>query len=79
MRKSKSLIVQTKSGDITVDYKRSPSSLALKATSLSLGITIALNGFQEKKHTQTVRTGIIGEAAHKADIKSKEGTIHIHH
>lgn len=45
MRENKSLIVQTQLGDIAVDYKRSPSSLALQATSLSSDIIIALNGF----------------------------------
>lgn len=75
IKEGKSLLVETKSGDITVSYKEAPTSLSLTANSDSSDITVDLNGFKKKKDTEKSKEGTIGGAANKVELLSKNGTL----
>ncbi|MFI8709037.1 DUF4097 family beta strand repeat-containing protein [Bacillus sp. NPDC077411] len=76
-KEGESLFVETKSGDIAVSYQEAPTSLMLTANSHSSDITVKLNSFKKKKDTEQSKEGIIGDAANKLEVLSKEGTIKI--
>ncbi|MBY0597081.1 DUF4097 family beta strand repeat-containing protein [Bacillus bingmayongensis] len=71
----KSLLVETKSGDIGVSYKEAPTSLKLAANSDSSDIIVSLNGFKKRTNTEKTKEGVIGDASNKVEILSKKGTI----
>lgn len=77
IKEGKSLLVETKSGDIGVSYKETPTSLMLTANSNSSDITVNLNGFKKKTNTEKSKEGTIGEASNKVELLSKKGTINI--
>ncbi|PEE41607.1 DUF4097 family beta strand repeat-containing protein [Bacillus pseudomycoides] len=77
IKEGKSLLVETKSGDIGVSYKETPTSLKLTANSNSSDITVDLNGFKKKTNTEKSKEGTIGDASNKVELLSKKGTIHI--
>ena len=76
-KEGKSLLVETKSGDITVDYKEAPTSLTLAANSDSSDITIDLDGFKKKRYTEKSKEGVIGDGSNKLELFSKHGTINV--
>nr|WP_307226968.1 DUF4097 family beta strand repeat-containing protein [Bacillus chungangensis] len=76
-KEGKSLLVETKSGDITVSYKEAPTSLTLAANSDSSDITIDLEGFKKKQHTEKSKEGTIGDGLNKLGLLSKHGTINV--
>ncbi len=76
-KEEKSLFVETKSGDIAVSYKESPTSLMLTVNSLSSDTTVNLGSFKKKRDTEKSKEGTIGDAANKLEVLSKEGTIKI--
>lgn len=49
VKEGKSLFVETKSGDISVSYKKAPTSLKLTANSDSSDITVDLDSFKKKQ------------------------------
>ncbi|MGE7911353.1 DUF4097 family beta strand repeat-containing protein [Lysinibacillus xylanilyticus] len=71
----KALFVETVSGDITISYKEAPKSLDLIANSESSDISVNLEGYQKKEHTDQLKTGKIGDASNKLELISKEGII----
>ncbi|HEK9101870.1 DUF4097 family beta strand repeat protein [Bacillus pfraonensis] len=71
----KSLLIETKSGDISVSYKEAPTSLQLAANSDSSDIAVSLNGFKKRTNTEKTKEGVIGDASNKVEILSKKGTI----
>ncbi|KOP80968.1 hypothetical protein AMS59_00525 [Lysinibacillus sp. FJAT-14745] len=71
----KALFVETASGDITIAYKEAPKSLELKANSESSDISVNLEGYQKEEHTDTLKTGKIGDASNKLELISKGGII----
>ncbi|PEY34309.1 hypothetical protein CN354_17800 [Bacillus cereus] len=73
----KSLLVETKSGDIGVSYKEAPTSLQLAANSDSSDIVVSLNGFKKRTNTEKIKEGVIGDASNKVELLSKKGTIYI--
>ncbi|WGU93945.1 DUF4097 domain-containing protein [Paenibacillus dendritiformis] len=75
LQEGKSLRVETTSGDIAVSYKVAPASLMLTANSDSSDISVDLDGFKEKKSTETAKEGTIGDAANQLEIISKNGAI----
>lgn len=75
IQEGKSLRVETKSGDIEVSYIAAPASLMLTANSDSSDISVDLDGFKEKKSTETAKEGMIGDAANKLELISKNGAI----
>ncbi|MGE7768486.1 DUF4097 family beta strand repeat-containing protein [Peribacillus sp. NPDC096540] len=76
-KEEKSLLVETKSGDITVSYKDVPTSLTLTANSDSSDITVDLNGFKKKTTTEKSKEGTIGNASNTLELLSKKGTINV--
>lgn len=77
LQEGKSLHVETKSGDIAVSYKAAPASLMLTANSDSSDINVDLDGFREKESTEKTKAGMIGDAANKLELISKNGTIQV--
>lgn len=75
LQEGKSLRVETKSGDIAVSYKAAPASLMLTANSDSSDISVDLDGFKEKKSTETAKEGTIGDASNQLELISKNGAI----
>ncbi len=71
----KSLFIETASGDITISYKEAPISLDLIAKSESSDISVNLEGYQKKEHTDQLKTGKIADASNKLELISKEGII----
>ncbi|PFW97201.1 hypothetical protein COL32_04220 [Bacillus pseudomycoides] len=76
-KEGKSLFVETKSGDITVSYKKAPTSLDLTANSNSSDITVNLDDFKKKKNTENSKEGIIGDGSNKVELLSKKGVINV--
>lgn len=76
-KEGKTLLVETKSGDITVSYKEVPTSLTLIANSDSSDITVDLDNFKGKKITEKSKEGTIGDASNKVELLSENGTINI--
>ncbi|MEH6976048.1 DUF4097 family beta strand repeat-containing protein, partial [Bacillus pseudomycoides] len=77
IKEGKTLLVETKSGDIEVSYKEIPTSLKLTANSNSSDIAVNLNGFNKKTNTEKSKEGTIGDALNTLELLSKKGTINI--
>ncbi|MFE6170288.1 DUF4097 family beta strand repeat-containing protein [Viridibacillus arvi] len=73
----KSLLVETKSGDITVAYKEVPNSLKLTANSNSSDITLNLDSLKLDTDTEKSKVGIIGEGSNQLELLSEYGTINV--
>lgn len=76
-KEGKSLLVETKSGDITVSYNEAPTSLTLAANSDSSDITVNLDGFKKRQQTKKSKEGTIGDGLNKLGLLSKHGTINV--
>ncbi|WP_051217291.1 DUF4097 family beta strand repeat-containing protein [Paenibacillus assamensis] len=74
---SESLVVQTKSGDIMVSYKKAPTSLAVSASSHISDIAVQLNGYKETKNTNQSKSGVIGKGVNNLELTSEYGTIDV--
>ncbi|PFZ93646.1 hypothetical protein COL83_14455 [Bacillus wiedmannii] len=77
MTEGKSLFIETKSGDIGVQYKGVPASLKLTAKSNSTDVMIDLKGLKKDKNTEKIKEGTIGDAKNEAKILSETGVIYI--
>ncbi|MDM5157185.1 DUF4097 family beta strand repeat-containing protein [Bacillus sp. DX1.1] len=77
VKEGKSLFVETKSGDISVSYKKAPTSLKLTANSDSSDITVDLDSFKKKTNTEKSKEGTIGDASNKLELLSKDGVINV--
>lgn len=71
----KTLLVETKSGDITVAYKEVPTSLKITANSNSSDITLNLDSLKLDTDTEKSKVGTIGDASNQLELLSKYGTI----
>ncbi|MGF9989479.1 DUF4097 family beta strand repeat-containing protein [Bacillus mycoides] len=76
-KEGKALFVETKSGDITVSYKKAPTSLELTANSDSSDITVNLDDFKKRKNTENLKEGMIGDGSNKVELLSKKGVINV--
>ncbi|MGG0857525.1 DUF4097 family beta strand repeat-containing protein [Metabacillus fastidiosus] len=72
-----SLHTETKSGDITISYKETPTSLKVTANSNSFDITVDLNNFKKTVNAENSIEGTVDEGLNKLDVVSKSGVINI--
>ncbi|MED4454938.1 DUF4097 family beta strand repeat-containing protein [Metabacillus fastidiosus] len=72
-----SLRTETKSGDITISYKETPTSLKVTANSNSFDITVDLNNFKKTVNAKNSIEGTVDEGLNKLDVVSKNGVINI--
>lgn len=73
----KSLLVETKSGDIAVSYKEVPTSQMVSASSDSSDISLKLDGLKINTNTEKSKVGTIGNATNTLDLISEDGTINV--
>ncbi|MGE7920139.1 DUF4097 family beta strand repeat-containing protein [Viridibacillus sp. NPDC093762] len=73
----KTLLVETKSGDITVAYKEIPTSLKLTANSNSSDITLNLDSLKLDTDTEKSKVGTIGDGFNQMELLSENGTINV--
>ncbi|MED4531550.1 DUF4097 family beta strand repeat-containing protein [Metabacillus fastidiosus] len=72
-----SLRAETKSGDITISYKETPTSLKVTANSNSFDITVDLNNFKKTVNAENSIEGTVGDRLNKLEAISKNGVINI--
>ncbi|MEK4760925.1 DUF4097 family beta strand repeat-containing protein [Viridibacillus sp. FSL E2-0187] len=73
----KTLLVETKSGDITVAYKEVPTSLKLTSNSNSSDITLNLDSLKLETDTEKSKVGTIGDGSNRLELLSEYGTINV--
>ncbi|MGG0664964.1 DUF4097 family beta strand repeat-containing protein [Viridibacillus arvi] len=73
----KTLLVETKSGDITVAYKEVPTSLKLTSNSNSSDITLNLDSLKLDTDTEKSKVGTIGDGSNQLELLSEDGTINV--